>query len=791
MIPDVIGTLTPSQSPTSQKDLHTIAFARLKSPPPIESMQFYDGFFPALTARTYTIDVHHTVQAPSGTSPEYSWSQSFIVQAPEFTIDPSIVASTYPANGSSAILDQQLPNIALKDPALPWERSLVPPSGQTQAGATNPVSWMALVLFAEGEIHLLPDSSSPLTTCTVTELLTPVTGVLKPQIPQSDISTEMLASQCQTILIPGTSFAVIPNEANLAYLAHCRAVNSPDEDPSLMSVLLANRLPLANTTTTPATPLRYYAHLVSLEGFADYIGPNPKPIPSKTGGGLVDVELVSLFSWTFTSMPEVGASFEELIQGLIDSETVTPTLRLPPPPPNPASPVPARLSDGYAPLTFVSGSGEESFAWYRGPLSAVVAQPLPKPDPVPTSPLQRSSADALMIYLAQQGLFDLSYAAAWNMGRGLALADSAFSVAVRNYGRNAATALNRMASNATGGADEDYARLLLPQAAKLAFSGRIAGGLGATWSSALAAAHRYGVAEPQLRRRRPPRRSRVRPLHLLAEPGVTLALEEHLSEATDPVASWLADLANLIPIPFSSLVPVAGMLPVESIRFFYIDPGWMQALRSGALSLAIQTEQDLELLINLLPGIVRKSERMRGERMRRRRTASVLDAGDPVATSGLLIRSELIANWPGLVISASAKGAPINILRDATLSPNVRLLLFEGIPDTVTLAEPYQGLQFGVQDNGVVCRYVTSAGPIGGQIPNTFVPAQGGYQQFLASFCSNGGVLNVASLAAALGTATGAGTSFGAADFAVEMVRAPEFQPFTATPSQSALRTEA
>ena len=48
---------------------------------------------------------------------------------------------------------------------------------------------------------------------------------------------------------------------------------------------LANRLPVANTTTTPSTPRRYFAHLVSLEGFADYLGPAPVPrIPPDQGG---------------------------------------------------------------------------------------------------------------------------------------------------------------------------------------------------------------------------------------------------------------------------------------------------------------------------------------------------------------------------------------------------------------------------------------------------------------------------------------------------------------------------
>ena len=52
-------------------------------------------------------------------------------------------------------------------------------------------------------------------------------------------------------------------------------------------------------------------HLVSLEGFADYLGPDPKPIPTRPGSSeLMDVQLVSLYNWTFVSLPESFASFE-------------------------------------------------------------------------------------------------------------------------------------------------------------------------------------------------------------------------------------------------------------------------------------------------------------------------------------------------------------------------------------------------------------------------------------------------------------------------------------------------
>src|SRR5262249_60832632 len=82
-----------------------------------------------------------------------------------------------------------------------------------------------------------------------------------------------------------------------------------------------NRLPVADMTTHPPTRRRYFAHLVSLAGFADYLGPNPRPIPRKPGtSDLMDVQMVSLCEWTFASMPQSSQSFAALMKNLIASE---------------------------------------------------------------------------------------------------------------------------------------------------------------------------------------------------------------------------------------------------------------------------------------------------------------------------------------------------------------------------------------------------------------------------------------------------------------------------------------
>ena len=304
--------------------LPRISLAGLPALPPSGSLQFFDGYFPALPAGSYNVNVAQTLSGGSS-PPSFSLpQQSFAVQAPEFFIDTTIVQTIYPPAGGSDQYGQRLPFLVLDDPSLPWERSLVPDSAP--AGPANPTPWMALLIFAEGEILLPPNSNNPVSTRTVSELLTadPDKKVLKPTLPANWVSDALLASTCQTITIPGGVFnAVMPSTADLSYLAHCRGVNTPSEGEQLLSVLLCNRLAVANGTVHPAAPLRYYAHLVSLEGYGGYLAPNGSPIPPKPSGGLMDVQLVSLFSWTFVSLPETGQSFEALVEGLIQSEQAT------------------------------------------------------------------------------------------------------------------------------------------------------------------------------------------------------------------------------------------------------------------------------------------------------------------------------------------------------------------------------------------------------------------------------------------------------------------------------------
>ena len=173
---------------------------------------------------------------------------------------------------------------------------------------------------------------------------------------------------------------------------------------------------------------------------------------------------------------------------------------------------------------------------------------------------------------------------------------------------------------------------------------------------------------------------------------------------------FMARLRLLHGVPFSYLVPDAGLLPVESIRFFYLDRAWTDALVMGALSVGTISSADRTQLEAVYPHI--RAEVDEAERsIRRPQREKLLKAGSGTIT-GFLLRSRVVSGWPNLHVRAysrdllkddalttAAESAPerMKVLRLERLAPAVLLVLFDGVPAVVHIEEPRQGLQFGAR----------------------------------------------------------------------------------------------
>ena len=101
-------------------------------------------------------------------------------------------------------------------------------------------------------------------------------------------------------------------------------------------------------------------------------------------------------------------------------------------------------------------------------------------------------------------------------------------------------------------------------------------------------------------------------------------------ELPEAVSSWFENLTLLEGVPFHYLVPDERMLPVESIRFFHLDPIWVECLVDGAFSIGRVLQYDHE------------QDQSQKE--------SHINKLLPKQVSGLLIRSDVVAGWPGLQV---------------------------------------------------------------------------------------------------------------------------------------------
>jgi hypothetical protein len=760
---------------------------------PVGDIRFYDSYVPPLLADDYTLTVSQEIAGGGQTLAAKTATQPFTVVAPRFAVDSSEVQSMFPPNNVEGPFGNKLPHVVLTQRALPWERELasdLPASANPNIKKAYP--WLALLVLTEDEIVSPAGGAGALanptkaTTRPVGELLKPDPAsdpnVLGPAV-QPELADE---TTCRTIDISTATFTeVAPQLVDLPYLAHVRQVavdnkSSAELAGGWFSVVIANRFPVVGTA---AEGKRNIAHLVSLEGFADYVAEDEPAWPA----GKDMVRLCSLASWAFSVRAE-GLDFKALMTGLTEvagqpSGSDALRLRLPvPPPPDPA-PDPAgaegkvrtAIAQGFTALAYETRVGDQSFAWYHGPLV-----------PRPVAPIGQgsfASSAGASIYDKDSGTFDLSYASAWEIGRLLALSDRAYSTAQQRARRalrktvNLARERTRWTNEAPAGADPG---LLHPRQVSRSFASWL-GSAGPGHLPSPTADARAPAAKPAP----PAQAGHVDGLSaMLAEPAVQSLVQDAVGATTGDgafkeIVGWLGRLRLLEGVPFVYLVPDARMLPVESIRFFHVDPNALDALCDGAQSVGVHTSRDA-----LHQQMVRDSVRTAATVAAASRRAaslgrSVADDAPPVdPVAGFLLRSAVVSGWPGLEVKAYADAAgqiPIDPLRIDHLASDVLIALYPSVPARIDIEEPKESLAFGTEDDWIVALRSIAGDDIGGQIgqPQTLGP----------DYRKDNGVLRVDAWQRFLASLdpfnSGAPAAlWGPAAFAMQMISAPEQMVF-------------
>lgn len=192
-------------------------------------------------------------------------------------------------------------------------------------------------------------------------------------------------------------------------------------------------------------------------------------------------------------------------------------------------------------------------------------------------------------------------------------------------------------------------------------------------------------------------------------------LQQHLQpEVPQDIQSFLGRLGLLYGVPFGNLVPDARMLPPESIRFFYVDSNWLEALIDGAFSIGVHSERDIRYHKVMQHAVREAAAEAAGTlraKLREERTPdqqSSPPAGpeeEPGVRAGFLLRSAIVSGWPGLEICGYASPneaddkKKLELLRLERLAPDVLLCIFKDIPELVVINEPSEDFHFGLSGN--------------------------------------------------------------------------------------------
>ncbi len=442
---------------------------------------------PDLPAGHYVVHTQQSFTAPGATAS--ALDAHVEVTAPRFVLPPDQVLSTYPPNQAEGAFSSRLPQIVLKRRTLPWEREI---DGKLGASAyPREIPWLALVVLADGECEFktgrpiadcvtpgvvlegrsdTPVANSIVVTAEVVRQVFPCKQELQllAHVRNVDLSDTELAlgddDGWLAVLLsnrlpqPGTryraclisiegQYEVLPDVGPVAgstalamsrtfvyeYAARESDNISFDSSGGRMAASSGRSSTLADgwsstSTSQPAAashPPRASTKIVGAMHSADMstVAPNE---PQYT--------FPVLAQWQFTCTG--NQDFQSLMQGL-DVGMLGTLPPLPPPtqvgekpPPPPTRQPPEIVDTGHIALQHVSREGEPGKVWYRGPL---VPRPTSReqPDGAGRLPLLHASDQARRV--GPDGRENLSLAAAFEIGRLLALAEPGVVAAMLNW----------------------------------------------------------------------------------------------------------------------------------------------------------------------------------------------------------------------------------------------------------------------------------------------------------------------------------------------------------------------
>ncbi|NEO80118.1 hypothetical protein [Moorena sp. SIO4G3] len=563
-----------------------------------DQVQFIQFHQPALESGDYHLKVEQTLAYNENHTDlkTYGRELTFTVQGERFEpLSPNSIYAVFPPSESLGDHSNVLPHITVKRSTLPWERY---PGLEDEN-----LPWLILLLFRDSDFEDEADKPKP-KTITLGQLLDGEDNIFFPT--DTELQLGQKREDLVTVIDVKKKYVKdsLPTHDDLAYLAHVRKASSSDpilEQEFLpfrneYATIISNRLPEPDGLSI--------VHLVSIEGrYTDdgfnFIGAGDDNL----------IRFVSLASWSFSCV-DPNQSFTQLLQRL-NRQPCTPRL---PESNNPQAE--DYLAKGYITVPHGLRKGSKTISWYRGPLNTGYNTETYDQFPV-------KAADELLRYDSEIAMFDISYAAAWQLGRMLMLENQRLAIELYNWKRQHSQnlkALEQLVSNL---------------------------------------------------------------------PLISRRVDKPINFIPPNLKEWFNGVELLKGIPFNYLVPDERLLPPESIRFFWVDPLWIDCLQDGAFSIGRVTGAD-----------VVDDRQIRSNRD--------FNLNQDRRITGIIMRSKVVSGWPGLLVDGydtpvadvdsidETEANILPLLRMETLAEDVLICLFQGEVKTVDIHLEPESMHFGL-----------------------------------------------------------------------------------------------
>lgn len=359
---------------------------------------------PGFTAGSYTLKASQETTIPDSVVEPALYA--FRCGADPLCMPQNDVYSVYPPGKTFGTFERVLPNIVFTNKTLPWERKV---------DKADKTPWLALLLFDETEdvkVMSLPSK----------EAFTPASGRYCPVVYDSS-----MAGSCMVLDVAAGLFAgVCPDAGDLTLCAHARCVcrdnKVTEENPpgEWLSVLMSTRFP---ASAPGERGIKNSCYVVSVEQFGEFLT-NPS-LREKIAQEEIytTVRVPFLYTWSFYCS-SAEFDFKTVFENLDADAFQLPELRKG----SLSEEVRNLLKLGYGPVDHQLRDGSATVSFYRGPFV-----PYPEKERGMTPEM---NGDAWLHYDPEMGIFDISYSAAYSLGRQMALQNGNFSASLHTW-RNA------------------------------------------------------------------------------------------------------------------------------------------------------------------------------------------------------------------------------------------------------------------------------------------------------------------------------------------------------------------